>query len=121
MASHNDVGDEGEELAVKWLVKQGFEIIHRNWRYKWYEIDIIAMKDNRLHIIEVKTRKGDYFGRPEDSVRRKKFRDLQKAADEFLFLNRNKDYKWMRYDILAITIVDGKEPDYYFVEDVYLW
>ena len=122
MALHNDFGKEGEEMAAKWLARNGYEILHRNWRYSWYEIDIVAVKNGKLHIIEVKTRKGsrvaggDY---PESSVKRKKFKDLQRAANEFLF--RNQGYKWMQYDILAITIFQGREPEFFLLEDVYLW
>ena len=85
MASHNKLGEEGEELAVKWLKENGYEVLHRNWRHSHYEIDIIALKNNMLHFVEVKARKNSPFGHPEDSVTKKKFKNLQKAADEFLF------------------------------------
>lgn len=49
------IGDIGEELASMFLVKHGFEVIERNYRKKWGELDIIAAKDNLLHFIEVKT------------------------------------------------------------------
>jgi putative endonuclease len=118
MASHNDLGKEGEEMAAKWLVKNGYTLLHRNWRYSHYEIDIIAVKNNKLHIIEIKTRKSDYYGHPEDSVTKKKFKDLQRAADEFLF--HNPGYKWLQYDVLAITMFENKETEYFLLEDVYL-
>jgi putative endonuclease len=118
MASHNDLGKEGEEMAAKWLVENGYTLLHRNWRYSHYEIDIIAVKNDKLHIIEVKARKGNQFGNPEDSVTRKKFKDLQRAADEFLF--HNPGYKWLQYDVLAITLFGNKETEYFLLEDVYL-
>src|SRR5688572_32507943 len=85
MASHNELGQEAEAMAVTWLIENGFTIMHRNWRYSRYEIDIIAFKKDFLHFIEVKARKSSRFGNPEDSVRKKKFRDLQRAADAFLY------------------------------------
>lgn len=118
MASHNDLGKEGEEMAAKWLVEKGYTLLHRNWRYSHYEIDIIAVKNDKLHIIEVKARKGNHFGNPEDSVTKKKFKDLQRAADEFLF--HNPGYKWLQYDVLAITLFGDKEAEYFLLEDVYL-
>jgi putative endonuclease len=54
MAQHNDFGKEGEALALEFLRKNDFEILHCNWRYSRYEIDIIAKKQSLLHIIEVK-------------------------------------------------------------------
>jgi putative endonuclease len=119
MASHNDFGKVGEEWAVSWLVNHGYSILHRNWRHSYYEIDIVALKKDRLHIIEVKTRKGTFLGNPEQGVKRKKFKDLQRATDEFLF--QNPGYKWLQYDILAITLIEGKEPAFFLLEDVYLW
>ena len=118
MAEHNEFGTAGEEMAAKWLLEKGYEILHRNWRHKQYEIDLIALKNNFLHIIEVKTRNDSPFGHPEDSVGKKKFKNLQRAADEYLFLNPG--HKWIQYDILAITLFKDKEPEYFLLEDVFL-
>lgn len=118
MASHNDLGKKGEEMAVTWLVSNGYEILHRNWRYSRYEIDIIAKKDEFLHFIEVKILHFSPYINPEDSVTREKFRHLRWVADEFLHLNPG--HKWIQYAILAITLFEDKEPEYFLLEDVYL-
>ena len=118
MALHNELGKEGEQMALKWLKEKGYEILHVNWRYSYFEIDIIAKREEKLHIVEVKARQGNQFGNPEDSVTKKKFKRLQKATDEFLFLNPG--YKWIQYDILAITLFKDKEPEYFLLEDVFL-
>jgi putative endonuclease len=117
MAMHNKLGSEGEELAAAWLVEKGYRILFRNWRFSYYEIDIIAVKGKVLHIIEIKTRNASRFGFPEESVTKKKFRHLQKAADEFLF--RHPGYRWIQYDILSITMGRGKK-EYFLLEDVFL-
>ncbi|MDP4264155.1 MAG: YraN family protein [Bacteroidota bacterium] len=118
MAEHNKFGTEGEVLAVKWLEEKGYKILHRNWRHSYYEIDIIAIKNKMLHIIEVKARNFSKFGHPEDSVGKKKFKNLQRATDEFLFLNPG--YQWIQYDILAITLFKNKDPEFFLLEDVFL-
>ena len=118
MALHNELGKEGEEMATKWLTEKGYTILHRNWRYSYHEIDIIATKDKFLHFVEVKARNFSSFGYPEDSVTKKKFKNLQKAADEYLFLHPG--HKWIQYDILSITLYKDKEPEYFFIEDVFL-
>lgn len=118
MAEHNQFGTAGEDMAVKWLVENGYTILHRNWRYKQYEIDIIALKNNFLHIIEVKTRNHSPFGFPEDSVGKRKFKNLQRATDEFLYLNPG--HKWIQYNILSITLFSNKEPEFFLLEDVFL-
>ena len=48
-------GEIGENIAVKFLVKQGFSILDRNYTKKWGELDIVAKKDNKLYFIEVKS------------------------------------------------------------------
>jgi putative endonuclease len=118
MASHLKTGADGENLADEWLKQRGYQILHRNWRHRHYEIDIIALKNNKLHIVEVKSRNASPFGYPEDSVTRKKFKNLQRAADEYLYLNPG--YKWIQYDILSITLYRDKEPEYFLLEDVFL-
>lgn len=118
MAEHNKFGAEGEKLAAGWLREKNYQILHCNWRHSHYEIDIIALKDKMLHFIEVKARNFSRFGNPEDSVGKKKFKNLQRAADEFLFLNPG--YQWIQYDILAITLFKNREPEFFLLEDVFL-
>lgn len=118
MAAHNELGKNGETLALEYLTANGFVVLHQNWRYQHYEIDIIATKDAKLHFVEVKTRSSSLYGHPEDSVTKKKFKYLQKAADEYL--HQNPGYKWIRYDILSITFQKNKPPEYFFIEDVFL-
>lgn len=118
MATHNDTGKNGEQLAAAYLTSKGYEIIHQNWRYSHYEIDIIAKKNNKLHFIEVKTRMSDIFGNPEDSVTKRKFKYLQKAADEYLY--RNPGHKWIQYDILSVTLQKNGQTEYFLLEDVFL-
>ena len=118
MASHNELGKEGEEMAAKWLITKGYTILHRNWRHSYHELDIVASKGKFLHFVEVKARKASPWGNPEDSVTKKKFRSLKKAADEYLY--RHPGYPWIRYDIMAITLFRDRDPEYFLIEDVYL-
>ncbi len=118
MATHNQLGKHAEEMAVNYLLQNEYEILFRNWRYSYYEIDIVAKKKNILHIIEVKCLNDSSFGNPEDSVTKKKFRYLLNAADEFLF--QHPEYKWVQYDILSITLFKHKEAEYFLIKNVYL-
>ncbi len=119
MAEHNDLGKEGEAMAVKWLREHGYTILHCNWRHSYHEIDIIATKGKFLHFVEVKARKASlYGGYPEASVTKKKFKNLQKAADEYLFLNPG--HPWIQYDIISITLQRNGEAEYFLLEDVFL-
>ena len=118
MARHNELGKEGEALALGFLRKNDFEILHCNWRYSRYEIDIIAKKQSLLHIIEVKSR--NYFpgAFPEESVSKKKFNFLKKAAEEFLYLHP--EYTHIQFNVLSITLFKDKDPEFFLIEDVFL-
>jgi putative endonuclease len=61
-------GDEGEELAAIHLKKKGYTILERNWRFKRWEVDIIASQGKFLHFFEVKTRRSNRFGNPEGRI-----------------------------------------------------
>lgn len=100
MATHNELGELGEELAVEELKKNGYEIVERNWRHKKAEVDIIARKNNVLAIVEVKTRSSDYMGNPEDFVSPKKIKMLVEAVNEYV-ISKNLNVE-VRFDIIAI-------------------
>ncbi len=117
MALHNQLGEEAEAVAEKYFIEHGYKILFQNWRHPPYEIDIIATKNEMLHIIEVKARKSSAYGFPEESVGKKKIRNLMKAADEFLF--QNKQYRHIQFDILSIILTPNKDPEFFLIEDVY--
>jgi putative endonuclease len=100
MAEHNELGKQGEEQAVDFLQKNGYEILETNWIFQKAEIDIIARKDETLAIIEVKTRSSIDFGLPQDFVKPKKIQLLVKAVNEYVIQNQL-DVS-VRFDIIAI-------------------
>lgn len=118
MAEHNETGKKGEEMAAEYLTNNGYKILHTNWRHLYYEIDIVATKGKKLHFIEVKTRRSDFYGNPEESVTKRKFKHLKKAADEYLF--RNPGHLWIQYDILSIVLKKAGNVEYFLLEDVFI-
>jgi putative endonuclease len=100
MAEHNDLGKLGEDLAVEFLLKNGYEILETNWTFQKAEVDIIAQKENTLAIIEVKTRSSIDFGLPQDFVKPKKIQLLVKAVNEYV-VSKNLDIE-VRFDIIAV-------------------
>lgn len=118
MARHNETGQLGEQLAEKWLTEKGYKMIEKNWKYGKLEIDIIAAKNDLLHFFEVKTRRTNTFGYPEELVDRKKLYHFISAGTEYIRLNP--PTYWIRYNILSITIEKDQEPQYFLIEDVYL-
>ena len=73
MTKHLELGKKGEDLAVAYLIKKGYQIIHRNYRCKHLELDVICKNKNRnyLVIVEVKARTTDKLGPPEQITRSK--------------------------------------------------
>lgn len=100
MAEHNELGKLGEEMAVEYLRKNGYEIVETNWTFQKAEIDIIAKKDSFLAIVEVKTRSSIDFGLPQDFVKPKKIQLLVKAVDAYI--NKKDLDVEVRFDIIAI-------------------
>lgn len=100
MAEHNELGKFGEELAMEFLQKNGYEILETNWTFQKAEIDIIAKKENTLAIVEVKTRSSIEFGLPQDFVKPKKIQLLVKAVDAYV--NKKELDIEVRFDIIAI-------------------
>lgn len=101
MAQHNELGKKGEELAVEFLLKNGYEVIERNYVFQKAEVDIIAQKKDILAVVEVKTRSTIDFGNPQDFVKPKQIKNLVKAIDEYVTVN-DLDVE-VRFDIIAIV------------------
>jgi len=71
-ASHLISGKNGEDIARKFLLAKGYDILDENWRFEKAEIDLIAFFERKLIFIEVKTRSAIGFGQPETFVDKKK-------------------------------------------------
>ncbi len=118
MASHNELGKEGEEIAVDFLLKKGYTIRERNWRYLKAEIDIIAQFENTLVIVEVKTRSTKDFGDPQDFIKRKQIQLLVMAANEYV-VNRDLAME-VRFDIIAVVLSKNTPVEIEHLEDGFL-
>lgn len=84
MARHNDTGRRGEDLAVELLVSKGYAIVDRNWKCGRKEIDIVAERNGRLAIVEVKTRTDPTMGDPIDAVDSRKRMAMVRAGVAYL-------------------------------------
>jgi len=105
MAAHNDLGRWGEDKAAEYLESKGYRVVERNWRMGHRDLDIVALDDSTLVIVEVKTRRNDFFMEPEQAVDRKKIRSLTIAANAFV-----KSHSLglpIRFDIISVI---GESP-----------
>lgn len=111
MTSHNRaLGQWGESLAADHLARQGFDIIARNFRTPYGEIDLIAQNAQFLVFVEVKTRSADTYGFPEASITRQKREHLIASAQAYLQAHPEIICPW-RIDVIAIRKQRDAEPE----------
>ncbi|MBW6459821.1 MAG: YraN family protein [Bacteroidales bacterium] len=116
MAEHNEIGKNGEEIALEYLLKQGYIILERNWRAGHNELDIIARDKEFLVIAEVKTRQDSKFSEPEEAVTRDKQQALIRAANAFIY--KNKINLETRFDIISV-ILGRNEAKVHHIKDAF--
>ncbi len=102
MAQHNELGTQGEELAVAYLLKKGYQILVRNYTYLKGEIDIIARTGKTIAIVEVKTRSTPDFGDPQDFLKLGQIKRLVDTAHHFIEELDDNEVE-VRFDIVAIV------------------
>ena len=120
------IGEVGENLAVKFLMKQGFSILERNYTKKWGEIDIIASKSSKLHFVEVKSvshlpqESIDQY-HPEDNMHPWKLKRLSRTIRTYLLSNKvPNDADW-QFDLLVVFMdPKGKKARIKVVSDIIL-
>lgn len=95
-----DLGLQGEKLAVDHLNSLGYEILETNWRFKKYEVDIIARSKAEIIFVEVKLRSRRQYGEPYEFVGKTKQKNLIIAADAYVQQNEIDDNS--RFDIIGI-------------------
>ena len=119
------IGELGENIAVRFLVKHGFSILDRNYTKKWGEIDIIAQKDNKLYFIEVKSVSREtlntfipksyndsddrYEHRPEDNMHPWKLKRLSRTIQTYLLSKNVPDEKEWQVDLLVVYICQKRK------------
>jgi putative endonuclease len=98
------IGNLGEEIGCRFLMKHGFSIKDRNYRKKWGEIDIIAEKDSLLHFIEVKSVSRVTNYNPEENVHPWKQKRLARAVQTYLLEKKIPEETEWQIDIMAIFL-----------------
>ncbi|MEV0150135.1 MULTISPECIES: YraN family protein [unclassified Nonomuraea] len=106
MATKNELGRHGEQLAVDYLTSEGLTIIDRNWRCRHGEIDIIAEDGPTLVVVEVKTRSGRSHGTALESVRPAKLSRLRMLAAQWL-TGQPRRFETVRVDVIALERFAG--------------
>ena len=102
-----DKGKSGEHTACRFLKKEGYKIIEKNFRCRYGEIDIIASEKKVLCFIEVKSRKNSNFAVPEEYVDIRKQKKLIKTS--LIYISKLKDTESdKRFDVVSVDFESGK-------------
>jgi putative endonuclease len=101
-------GRWGERLAAKYLKKQGYLILARNYRIRGGEADLVATKDGWIVVVEVKARRSSRFGAPEEAINRRKTRRVLKAGRAFC---RSRGFSLGRFrgDVISVERLPGQK------------
>ena len=117
MAEHNDLGKWGEDVALAYLLDQGYRLLDRNWHQGHRDLDLIMQQDDTLVIVEVRTRRNNLFMDPEQTVDALKMLSLSKAANAYIRLHRISLN--IRFDIVAITGTPSSDFTINHIEDAF--
>ena len=117
MADHNELGKKAEDLAAEYLVKNGYKILVRNFRFQKSEIDIIAEKDHLIVVVEVKARSTDIFILPQEAVTKAKIKSIVLAANHFMeeFIKNQE----VRFDIISVLPDKTGKLEIEHIEDAF--
>jgi putative endonuclease len=103
-----NIGRYGEGLACTYLERKGYKILKRNFYTRQGEVDIVAEDKDTLVFVEVKTRIGRSAGEPYEAVSRKKLKTIHNVGYLYLHVT-NAHYKYLRVDVVSITLSDNLE------------
>ena len=106
LSTTRDIGNAGEQAVADQLVADGHEIIVRNWRTRYCEIDIVSIKDGVLYFTEVKYRKNDDFGGGLAAITAKKQRQMRFAAE--LFIAKHPQHEGRDMRMLAVAVGESQ-------------
>ena len=103
MRAKDAVGRYGEKVAARYLAGAGWEVLDRNWRGPDGELDIVALHDGALVVVEVKTRRGLGFGHPAEAVTSRKLARLRRLTAQWLAAHDVHPAS-IRIDVIAVLV-----------------
>ena len=116
---HLQLGTRGEKLACRFLRRNGYKVLYRNFRGRTGgEIDIVCRDNDTLVFVEVKTRTREDFGRPSDAIDRDKQKRIARGGLAWLRLLDNPDI-FFRFDVVEVVIADGSRPRFELLRNAF--
>ena len=120
--TNRQIGDKGEDAVAYYVEQRGMEVLERNWRCYFGEVDIIARDGSTIVLIEVKTRLATYSEEeiePEHAVRTRKRNKYEKLA--LIYLSKQSEVDSVRFDVAAVKLVDKNTARIRYLVGAYEW
>lgn len=112
------LGDRGERWALRFLYRQGYDILERNYRCRAGEIDLIGYDGPVLAFVEVKTRSSDRFGSPGESLAAEQEDRIRRAALSYRRNRKLEDLSY-RFDVVSVEALPGGKPNIKLIRDAF--
>lgn len=117
LTSTRSIGDTAEDLAERYLLEIGYEILDKNWHFVHLELDIIARDNDQLVIVEVKSRSGIRYAHPSEAITDIKIKRIVEAAEAYIYQN---DLNCeTRFDVITIIFMEGNYELEHFKDAFY--
>lgn len=120
MTTTAQTGARGERAVAEWLRGLGYELCDMNWRQGRYELDIVALRGDTLHLVEVKTRRAGGLTTPEEAITPQKMRALHRAAQCYLADGRWAGYE-IQFDLAAVECHTDGRLEIRYIERAIEW
>jgi len=115
--NRQSIGKAGEELVCRYLKKEGYKILERNFRTRFGEIDIITARKGHIAFVEVKTRQSDAYGTPAEAVGVKKQKSIILSAQEYITRCVKADFEFS-FDVAEVILKEDK-PLISYIENAF--
>lgn len=116
-----ELGKEGEDIALKFLKDKGYRLIARNYAVQRYgEIDLIMQDGNYLVFVEVRTKRNTIYGTPLETINYEKRRQIVKMARLYMIRKKVDSNVFCRFDVVGIVLPKGGEPQIEYYKDAFI-
>ncbi len=115
--SKKRAGDHGEDIALQYLSRRGYELVERNYRTRYGEIDLILRQNATLVFVEVKLRRGAGFGDPIEAVTPRKQESIRRLAEQYI-AEVQPSFDEARFDVVGV-LAGGKTSRIQHIKDAF--
>lgn len=107
MEQRKQLGKDSEQLARKFLERQGYRLVQRNFQSKLGEIDLIMRKGQELVFVEVRSKSNQDYGQPAETVDKNKQEKIRKTAQLYLYQHQEMKQCYCRFDVVGVAWQNG--------------